>query len=134
MKKKFIFMFMLLVMAVCGKVNAEGTYVGILLTYDGSEVCYKFETAPLIKSVNVDGVDYLAVCVKNRIEPVATFPLGSKDIVLTYATYELTDVKSVESEKVRVSERDGKKYVSGGRLIVVDKMGNKYDMSGKAIE
>lgn len=134
MKKKFVFMFILLFMAVCGKVNAEGTYVGILLTYDGSEVCYKFETAPLIKNVNVKGVDCLAVFVKDRIEPVATFPLGSKEIVLTYATYEPTDVKNVQSEKVSITERDGKKYVSGGRLIIVDKMGKKYDSTGKAID
>lgn len=108
---------------------------GILVTFSGSEVCYKLEDMPTVKYADVEGTKHAMLYVSNAKEPVATFALAKdKQLVITYGEYAASGIGDVKADKVVITERNGHKLIQGGQLIIVSKDGKKYNAVGTEIK
>lgn len=106
---------------------------GIMCTYDGSETTYAFTETPIVKYITKKGVQYIQLYVSGKVAPVTQFALAEgKQLVVTYAEFEHTKIENIGSDKVHITEHDGKKFISGGKLIII-KDGKKYTIEGRKL-
>lgn len=130
--KRLLNLLLLLIMVGCA--YAEGTVgAGIIVTYQGAETSYRFDEMPTVKYTGEDTNQSAALYIKGSGSPVATFPLHGKKLIVTYSEYS-TSIDGVTADKAVITERNGKKIVQGGRLIIVSKDGRKYDINGTEIK
>ncbi len=106
---------------------------GIFVTYNGSEYCYKLTEMPTITYVEENDVKYAKLTLNDVSVPILTIEL-KKDVSLEiiYGSYS-TEIKNVNS-KVTISTHKGKKYIIGGKLIILDKYGNQNNLNGLKIK
>lgn len=130
--KKLLLSLILDVLAVCYAQAAEPVK-GIMCTYAGSETTYAFCETPIVKYQTEDGVQYAKLYVSGSDNCVCSFALeGGKQLVITYGQFVPTSVGEVGSDNVTITDKDGMKYIQGGRLIII-KSGKKYTIEGKEI-
>lgn len=125
---------LLLLLIIVGSAYAAGTGGGIIVTYQGAETSYMFDEMPVVKYSDYSGEQYADLYVNGSGSPVATFSLHGEKLIVTYSEYEPTSIDGVTADKAVITERNGKKYVQGGRLIIVSKDGKKYDINGTEIK
>lgn len=131
--KRLLNLFLLLLMV--GSAYAEGTGgAGIIVTYQGAETSYRFDDMPSVKYTGEGDNQSAALYVKGNDAPVATFPLHGRKLVVTYSEYLPTSIDGVPADKAVITERNGKKIVQGGKLIIVSKDDKKYDINGTEIK
>jgi len=131
--KKLLLSFVLMVAALsCAK--GQEKVKGIMCTYEGSETTFAFTDVPTVKYATEEGVQKAQLYVTGAEDPAATFTLAdSKQLVITYGEFTPTAIEGVSADKATITERDGKKYIQGGRLIIVGKDGKKHDLTGNVI-
>lgn len=130
--KRLFNLLLLLIMVGCA--YAEGTGgAGIIVTYQGAETSYRFDEMPTVKYTGEGTNQSAALYIKGSGSPVATFPLHGKKLIVTYSEYS-TSIDGVTADKAVITERNGKKIVQGGKLIIVSKDGRKYDINGTEIK
>lgn len=129
---KKILLSSILSVAGLGISNAEDLVQGIIATYDGAETSYKLEDMPTVKYENVEGVQHAVLYHKDQTEPVLSVALAEgKTLVVAYGEYNPTQT-AIEgvTNKATITERNGKKFINGGKLIIIDKDGKMYNAAG----
>lgn len=129
--KKYLLTFILSV-AGLSIASAEEPVQGIIATYEGSETSYKLEDMPTVKYETVEGVQNAVLYLKDQTEPVLSVALAEgKTLVIVYGEYNPT-ATAIEGviDKVSITERNGKKFIQGGKLIIIGKDGKMYDAAG----
>lgn len=115
--------------------SAEEPVQGIIVTYEGSETSYKLEDMPTVKYETAEGVRHAVLYLKNVAEPVLNVALADgKALVVAYGVYTPSVVEGIESDKVTITERNGRKFIQGGKLIIIGKDGKKYNANGIEIK
>lgn len=117
--------------------SAEEPIQGIIATYEGSDTSYKLEDTPIIKNETVEGVQYAVLYLKDQAEPVLKVALAEgKKLVVTYGEYDPmpTAIDGVATDKVTIIEQGGKKFIRGGKLIIIGKDGRMYNAAGVEIK
>lgn len=130
MKRLFYLLFLLMVM---GYAYAVEPMKGIIVTYQGAETSYKFEEMPTVRYIDDGGEQCAALFIKGTTSPIAVFPLHGKELIVSNSEYVPTSIDDVTADKAVITERNGKKYVQGGRLIIISKDGRKYNINGTEI-
>lgn len=142
--KKFLLSFILSV-AGLGVANADALLApdaiaeepvrGIIATYEGSETSYKFEDMPTVKYETIEGVQHALLYLKDMEEPVLSVALANgKKLTVTFSEYHSTGIENVASDKVTITELGGKKFINGGKLIIIKKDGKMYNAAGIEIK
>ena len=132
--KKYLLTFILSV-AGLSIASAEEPVQGIIVTYEGSETSYKLVDMPAVKYETVEGVQNAVLYLKDQAEPVLSVALAEgKKLTIAYGEYVPTGIKGVASDKVTVTEQGGKKFIRGGKLIIIGKDGKMYDAAGIEIK
>lgn len=130
--KKYLLTFILSV-AGLSIASAEEPVQGIIATYEGSETSYKLEDMPTVKYETVEGVNHAVLYLKDQAEPVLSVALAEgKTLIITYGVYVPTAIEGV-TDKVSITERNGKKFINGGKLIIIGKDGKMYNAAGLEI-
>ena len=132
--KKYLLSFILSV-AGLGIASAEEPVQGIIATYDGAETSYKLEDMPTVKYLDVEGEKYAVLYLKDQAEPVLSVILAQgKTLTIAYGEYVPTGIDGVASNKAVITERNGKKFINGGKLIIIGKDGKMYDAAGTLVK
>ena len=130
--KKYLLTFILSV-AGLSIASAQEPVQGIIATYEGSETSYKLEDMPTVKYETVEGVQNAVLYLKDQAEPILKVALAEgKTLVIAYGEYNPTPtaIEGVATDKVTITERNGKKFINGGKLIIIGKDGKMYDAAG----
>lgn len=131
--KKYLLTFILTV-AGLGIASAEESVQGIIATYEGSKTSYKLEDMPTVKYETVEGVQHAVLYLKDQTEPVLSVALAEgKTLVVAYGEY-ATAIEGIATDKATITERNGKKFIQGGKLIIIGKDGKMYDAAGVEIK
>ena len=133
--KKYLLTFILSV-AGFGIASADEPVQGIIATYDGSDTSYKLEDMPTVKYETVEDVQYALLYLKDQAEPVLSVALAEgKTLEVTYGEYVPPKPTAIEgaTDKVTITERNGKKFIQGGKLIIIGKNGKMYNAAGDEI-
>ncbi len=130
--KRLLNLFLLLMLV--GSAYAASVGAGIIVTYQGAETSYRFDEMPTVKYTGEGNNQSAVLYVKGSGSPVATFQLHGKKLIVTYSEYVPTSIEGVPADKAVITERNGKKIVQGGKLIIVSKDGRKYDINGTEIK
>ncbi len=133
--KKYLLTF---IMSVAGLniASAQEPVQGIIATYEGSETSYKLEDMPTVKYETVEGVQNAVLYLKDQAEPVLKVALAEgKTLIVAYGEYNSTTtaIEGVAIDKVTITERNGKKFINGGKLIIIGKDGKMYNTAGVEI-
>ena len=132
--KKILLSFILIV-AGLSSASADEPIKGIIATYDGSDTSYKLENVPTVKYETVEGVQHAVLYLKDQAGPVLSVALAEgKTLTIVYGEYTPTGIDGVVSDKAFISERNGKKLIQGGKLIIIDKNGKMYNAAGVEIK
>lgn len=132
-KKKFLLTFILSV-AGLSVASADGSTKGIFVTYDGAKTSYKLEEVPTIKYNLVNGVQYAALYLEDSREPVLNVELNEGNVLtVVIGEFLTTGIDNIASERVVITEKNGRKLIQGGKLIIVSKDGKLYDTAGKLL-
>lgn len=132
--KKYLLTFILSV-AGLSIASAEEPVQGIIATYEGSETSYKLEDVPTVKYEVVEDVQHAVLYLKDQAEPVLSVALAEgKTLIITYGEYVPSGIEGVATDKVTITERNGKKYINGGKLIIIGKDGKKYNAAGNLLK
>lgn len=132
-KKKFLLTFILSV-AGLSVASADGATQGIFVTYDGAKTSYKLEEVPTIKYNLVNGVQYAALYLEDSREPVLNVELIEGNVLtVVIGEFLTTGIDNIASEKAVITEKNGRKLIQGGKLIIVSKDGKLYDTAGKLL-
>lgn len=133
--KKTLLSIILSVVAT-GMACADEPIKGIIATYDGAETSYKLEDVPTVQYEEVEGVKNAVLYLKDVEKPVLKVALAEgKELVVTYGEYQIpTGINGVSADKASIVSRNGKKYIMGGKLIVIGKDGKQYDAAGVEIK
>ena len=127
--KKYLLSFILSV-AGLSIASASEPVTGIIATYDGAETSYKLEDMPTVKYETVESVQYAVLYLKGQEEPVLNVALAEgKTLVIAYGEYSPSAIEGV-ADKATITERNGKKFINGGKLIIIGKDGKMYDAAG----
>lgn len=133
MKKVILSLFLLV--AFHNTTFANEPIKGCIATYEGSEVSYKLEEMPTVRYTDADGVKYAQLYVNGQENPVASFMLANgKKLFITFAEYESDDTGETDIDKVRIIDRDNRKVIQGGKIIIIAKDGKKYTKDGVEIK
>lgn len=130
--KKYLLTFILSV-AGLSIASAEDVVKGIIATYDGSDTSYKLMDMPTVKYETVGDVKHAVLYLKDLAEPVLNVALAEgKTFVIAYGEYDPTPtaIEGVATDKVTITECNGKKFFNGGKLIIIGKDGKMYDAAG----
>lgn len=128
--KKNLLSFILMV-AGFGVANADEPIKGIIATYNGADTNYKLEDMPIIKYETVGDVQHAVLYLKGQAEPVLSVALAEgQTLTIAYGEYVPTGINGVVSDKVSITERNGKKFFQGGKLIIIGKDGKMYNAAG----
>ena len=133
--KKFLLSFILSV-AGLAVASAQEPVKGIIATYDGSDTSYKLEDMPIVKYETEDGVKHAVIYLKYLAEPVLRVVLSEDEqFIVTYGEYVPTSsaIEDAEQDKAVITQRNGRKIIKGGKLIIISKDGKMYDLSGVEI-
>ena len=131
--KKYLLTF---IMSVAGLsiASAQEPVQGIIATYEGSETSYKLEDVPTVKYETVEDVQYALLYLKDQAEPVLSVALAEgKTLTISYGEYVPTSIEGVVTDKVTITEQGGKKFIQGGKLIIIGKDGKMYNAAGVEI-
>lgn len=110
-------------------------YNGIIATYEGAETSYLLSTFPIVKYTVVEEVQHAQLFIEGEEEAVADFVLAEgKSLVVAFGEYEEPTGINAASDKATITTRAGKTLVKGGRLIIIDKNGMKYDATGVQVK
>lgn len=132
--KKILLSFILMV-AGFGMASAEEPIKGIIATYEGSDTSYKLEDVPTVKYETVEGVQHAVLYLKDQAEPVLSVALANgKTLEVVYGEFTATAIEGVSVDKATITERNGKKLIQGGKLIIIDKNGKMYNAAGVEIK
>ena len=114
---------------------AEEPVQGIIATYEGSETSYKLEDMPTVKYETVEGVQHAVLYLKDQTTSVLSVALANgKKLTIAYGEYVPNAIEGVATDKVTITERNGKKFINGGKLIIIGKDGKMYDAAGIEIK
>ena len=128
--KKILLSFILSV-AGLGLANATEPVKGIIATYDGAETSYKLADVPTVRYETVEGVQYAVLTLKDKSEPLLKVALAEgKLLTIVYGEYVPTNIDAPEPDRATIVEQAGKKFIKGGRLIIVGKDGKMFDAAG----
>lgn len=128
--KKYLFSF-ILSLAGLGIASADEPVSGIIATYEGAATSYKLSDVPTVKYETVEGVRHAVLYLQGIAQPVLSLPLADdKELIVTYGEYDPTAIESVAGDKVAITERNGRKLIQGGKLIIIGKDGRKYNTAG----
>lgn len=131
--KKYLLSFILSV-AGFSMASAGEPVNGIIATYDGADTSYKLEDVPTVKYLDVEGEKYAVLYLKDQAEPVLSVILAQgKTLTIAYGEYVPTGINGVATDKVTITERNGKKFIQGGKLIIIGKDGKMYNAAGVEI-
>lgn len=115
--------------------DAPVSYNGIIATYEGAETSYLLSTFPIVKYTEVEDVQHAQLFIGGSEEPVADFILEEgKNLVVAFGEYQTPEGINAASNKATITTRAGKTLVNGGRLIIIDKNGMKYDATGAQVK
>lgn len=115
--------------------DAPVNYNGIIATYEGAETSYLLSTFPTVKYTVVEEVQHAQLFIEGEEEPVADFVLAEgKSLVVAFGEYVAPTGINAASDKATITTRAGKTLVKGGRLIIIDKNGMKYDATGVQVK
>lgn len=115
--------------------DAPVNYNGIIATYEGAETSYLLSTFPIVKYTVVEEVQHAQLFIEGEEEPVADFVLAEgKSLVVAFGEYVAPTGINAASDKATITTRAGKTLVKGGRLIIIDKNGMKYDATGAQVK
>lgn len=132
MKKKVLLLVMM-VFSITMAWADNGTINGLIATFEGSDVTYQLEKMPTV-SYQKDGDNQKAILTYEGLETPIEFLLeDGKQLVITYGTYVPSGINDVESGKVQIKEMNNRKYIVGGKLIII-KNGKKYAADGTEIK
>ena len=124
--KKYLLLFILSVVGL-SMANAEEPVKGIIATYEGAETSYKLEDMPTVKYETVGGVQYALLYLKDKAVPILSVALANgKKLIVAYGEYVPEGIDNV----VIITSNDGKKFIKGGKLIIIGKDGKMYDATG----
>lgn len=129
---KKVFLTFILSVACMGSVFSDEPIKGVIATYDGADASYKLEEVPTVKYETQDGVKHAVLYLKGVSEPVLRVALADGKKLEVFYCEHSTGVG--EAGRVRIEEKGGRKYVRGGRLVIIDRSGRKYDASGVEIK
>lgn len=114
--------------------SADEPMSGIIATYEGSEVCYMLADIPIVKYETIKGVQYATLYLQNMADPVLCVALvNDKKLIIAYCEYTATTIGEATNGNAVITERNGKKVIQGGKLIIIDKDGKKYNATGREI-
>lgn len=115
--------------------DAPVNYTGVIATYEGAETSYLLSTFPTVKYTVVEEVQHAQLFIEGSEEPVADFVLEEgKSLVVAFGEYEeSTGIGGAASDKATITRQGSKTLVHGGRLIIIDKNGMKYDATGAQV-
>ncbi|MBQ0056450.1 MAG: hypothetical protein KBT20_02230 [Bacteroidales bacterium] len=131
--KKYLLTFILSV-AGLSIASADEPVQGIIATYEGSETSYKLEDMPTVKYETVEGVQNAVLYLKDQAEPVLSVALADgKKLTIAYGEYVPTGINGVALDKAVITEKGGKKFINGGKLIIIGKDGKMYNAAGVEI-
>lgn len=132
MKKKVLLLVMM-VFSITMAWADNGTINGLIATFEGSDVTYQLEKMPTV-SYQKDGDNQKAILTYEGLETPIEFLLeDGKQLVITYGTYVPSSINDIESGKVQIKEMNNRKYIVGGKLIII-KNGKKYAADGTEIK
>lgn len=132
--KKYLLSFILSV-AGLGVASAAEPVKGIIATYDGATTSYKLSDMPIVKYETVGGVQHAVLYLQGVTYPVLSVAIAKgKKLTVAYSEYQPTGIDNVASDKVTITERNGKKVINGGKLIIISKDGKMYDAAGIEIK
>lgn len=134
--KKILLSFILAVAGI-SMASAGEPIKGIIATYDGAETSYKLEDMPTVKYETVEGVQHAVLYLKDVAEPVLKVALAEgKQLVVAYGEYDPTPtaIEGVAADKVTITEKGGRKFIQGGKLIIIGKDGKQYNAAGAVIK
>lgn len=132
--KKYLISFILMV-AGFGVANADEPVKGLFVTGNGWDTSYKLVDLPTIKYETVKGVNHAVLYLKKQAEPVLRLALADgKTLTITYGEYVPPVPNGLASEKVVITEQGGKKFIQGGKLIIIGKDGKRYNAAGVEIK
>lgn len=132
MKKK-VLLFVMMVFSITMAWADNGTINGLIATFEGSDVTYQLEKMPTV-SYQKDGDNQKAILTYEGLETPIEFLLeDGKQLVITYGTYVPSGINDIESGKVQIKEMNNRKYIVGGKLIII-KNGKKYAADGTEIK
>lgn len=116
--------------------DAPVNYNGVIATYEGAETSYLLSTFPTVKYTVVEEVQHAQLFIEGEEEPVADFVLAEgKSLVVAFGEYENTvGIGGVANDKATITRQGSKTLVKGGRLIIIDKNGMKYDATGVQVK
>lgn len=131
MKRKALLFFATMLMSI-GMAHADEPFTGVLVTTPDGETTYALTEMPKI-SYTTDAETNVVTAqlfTTDRTTPVATVELkDGNTLKAQWGTY----TAGVTSEKLTTYQKNGKKYFTGGKLIIIGKDGKQYDASGKVI-
>ena len=131
--KKILLSFILSV-AGLGLASATEAVKGIIATYNGAETSYKLSDVPTVKYLDVEGVQHAVLYLKDQAEPILNVALAEgKTLTIVYGEYVPTGIEGVATDKVTITEQGGKKFIQGGKLIIIGKDGKMYNAAGVEI-
>ncbi len=134
MRKKLLLLFVSSLVGFA-MAQADEPIKGIIATYNGAETSYMLADVPAIKYEDIAGTKHAVIYLKDKPEPVLSVALAEgKQLLVVYGIYTPTSIEGETLGKTSVTERDGKKYIQGGRLIIISKDGKKYDFNGVEIK
>ena len=132
--KKYLLTFILSAVGL-SFASAEEPVQGIIVSYEGSETSYKLEDMPTVKCETIEGVQYAVLYLKDNPDPVLSVVLAEgKKLTVAYGEYASTGIGGVKSDKVTITERNGKKFFNGGKIIVIARDGKMYNAAGVEIK
>lgn len=132
--KKILFLFFLLIVGLNFAVAAT-PIKGIFATYDGAETSYKLSDFPKVVYEQVGGVKHAVLYLKGQSTSVLSVPLvEGKQLVIVYGEYTTNSIDGIVSNEATIVEKDGKKYIQGGKIVIIGNDGKMYDATGKLLE
>lgn len=82
----------------------------------------------------MNGVQYAALYLEDSREPVLNVELIEGNVLtVVIGEFLTTGIDNIASERVVITEKNGRKLIQGGKLIIVGKDGKLYDTVGKLL-
>ena len=128
--KRILLLFILSV-AGLGLAGATEAVKGIIATYNGAETSYKLSDVPTVRYETIEGVPNAVLYVKDNATPVLSVPLAEgKTLTIVYGEYVPSAIDAPEADRATIINQDGRKFIKGGKLIIVGKDGRMYNAAG----
>lgn len=134
MKKKILFFFAMMLMSI-GMAHADEAFTGVLVTTPDGATTYALSEVPRISYTKTGTTVTAKLFISSSQTTVASVVLqDGKTLKAEWATYTPTAIDEVTSDKATTFTKEGRKYITGGRLIIIGKDGKQYDAAGMEIK